>query len=87
MDLYKDADALVLFFSDKPSYLSLEAKWLIETREISAGKAAVPIFVAQLGSIVPERQATTWAESRKYKYVKCDGNFCSTISDSLINRK
>ena len=87
LELYKEADALVLFFSDKASYLALEAKWLIETREISAGKAAVPVFLAPIGTAVPERQAATWAESRKFKYIKCDGNFCSTISELMKNRK
>jgi GTPase SAR1 family protein len=85
-ELYREADALVLFFSDKPSFLALEAKWLIETRELSA-KPAVPVFLAQLGAAVPERQAASWAEARKFKFVKCDGNFPQTISDSLIKKK
>lgn len=87
LELYKDTDALVLFFSDKATFLALEAKWLIETREITA-KPSLPVFVAQIGSAVPERQASSWAEARKFKYVKCDaGNFAQVISESLIKKK
>jgi GTPase SAR1 family protein len=84
LDLYKDADALVLFFSDKSSFLALEAKWLIETREIS-GKPGYPVFVAQLsGAGVAERQAASWAEAKKFKYIKCDsGRFVQAVLDAF----
>jgi hypothetical protein len=86
-ELYKDADALVLFFADKASFLALEAKWLIETREISA-KPTIPVFVAQIGSAVSERQASSWAESRKLKYVKTEaGNFTQSIADVLMKKR
>ena len=86
-ELYKDADALVLFFCDKSSFLALEAKWLIETREL-VNKPSLPVIVAQIGNAMSEKQASSWADSRKFRYVRCDtGNFVQTISDALIKKK
>jgi len=62
-DLLPDAEGVVLFYSDKQSFLSLESRWLIEAKD-TLNK--VPFILCGIQpTAVPERQAASWASSKK----------------------
>ena len=63
LELMNDVDGVLIFYSDKPSWLSIESRWLLEAKDVM-GK--VPVIVCAITpSAVPEKQASAWAATKK----------------------
>jgi GTPase SAR1 family protein len=84
-ELVNDADAVLIFYNDKPSFLSIGSRWLLEAKEV-IGKLPIIVCGIQPTSI-PERQTATWAETKKLTHVtastKDTANLLKTLCDSI----
>ena len=83
LELINDADGLLMFYSDKASFLALESRWLVEAKDV-VGK--IPIITCGIRpSPVPDRQATSWADTRKITHVSCSPQDTAPLLKCLID--
>ena len=82
-ELLHDAEAILMFYSDKASFLALECRWMLEAKDV-IGK--IPLIICCIKpTTVPERQATSWVESKKLIHVSCSTQDTAPLLKVLID--
>ncbi len=68
-DLIDSADGLIFLFADRSSFLSIESRWLFETKSVLNNASTVIVCrIAGPGSNFSDKQGESWSSSRGFKY-------------------